>query len=312
MLAAVFIILEISRKNTDDSQYILNELNRKECGVMEWKVYADSIAFSQEVEPLLYKNEDQYSLFLGILSQIRNARYEDYYLALAEEEGEILAVGLMTPPHPLQIIIFKEKEGLEKAIALQLKEENLEISGVIGDKEAAERFAEVWAAETGGNVELQMDEGLYRIDALIPGLEKSPGSWRVANKQDAELLEKWFLFFAKETGAGVFSHREASMKIEQFLKDKEVYVWEVDGQTVSCMKKSRPSKNGITVSFVFTPEEHRRKGYARTMVAEVTEELLREFDFVMLYTDLKNSSSNKIYREIGYEQIANPVHLRFC
>ncbi|WP_422122153.1 GNAT family N-acetyltransferase [Planococcus sp. X10-3] len=278
---------------------------------MEWKVYPDSFEFSRKVEPLLYENEDQYSLFLGILSQIQNGRYEDYYLALAEEAGEILGICLMTPPHPLQIIFLKENAGLEETLAVHLKGGNLEIPGVIGNKGPAERFAEAWAAETGALVELQMDEGLYRIDAVVRGLEKSPGSWRVANMQDAELLEKWYLLFESETGIGASSHRVASMKIEQFLEDKEIYVWEVNGQIVSCMKKSRPSKHGITVSFVFTPEEYRRKGYARTMVAEVTEELLLEFDFVMLYTDLKNPSSNKIYSEIGYVQIANPVHLRF-
>lgn len=278
---------------------------------MEWKIYDDPVAFSEKIKMLLYKHEDMNSLFLGILGQIENGRYDEYYLALAEEGGEILAACLMTPPHPLQVIRFKEAAGVESELARHLKQGAQELSGVIGDKEIAGRFAEAWIAETGATVKVQMDEGLYRIDALTRGLEKSPGNWRVANKRDAELLEAWYLLFEKDTGIGASSHKEASMKIEQFLDDKEVYVWEDGGETVSCMKKSRPSKHGITVSFVFTPEKHRRKGYARTLVAEVTEELLLEYDFVMLYTDLKNPTSNKIYTEIGYEKIANPVHLKF-
>ncbi|TAA71888.1 GNAT family N-acetyltransferase [Planococcus salinarum] len=278
---------------------------------MEWKIYDDPVAFSEKVESLLYKNEDIFSLFLGILGQINNGRYEEYYLALAEEGKEVLAACLMTPPHPLQLIIFKEIPGLEANLARHLKRDSQELPGVIGDKETAGRFAEAWSAETGAAVELHMDEGLYRIDALAPGLEKSRGSWRVANKRDAELLEEWYLLFEKETGIGSSSHKEASMKIGQFLEDKEVYVWEVEGETVACMKKARPSKHGITVSFVFTPEKYRRKGYARTLVAEVTEELLLEYYFVMLYTDLKNPTANKMYNEIGYEKIANPVHLKF-
>lgn len=278
---------------------------------MEWKTYGNPVAFSEKVETLLYKNEDQNSLFLGILGQVNNGRYDEYYLALAEEGDEVLAACLMTPPHPLQVILFKESAGVEKALAPHLNQNAQEISGVIGDKEAASRFAEAWTVETGATVSLHMDEGLYRIDAVARNLGKSPGNWRVANKRDAELLEAWYLLFEKDTGIGASSHKEASMKIEQFLDDKEVYVWEDGGETVSCMKKSRPSKHGITVSFVFTPEKHRKKGYARTLVAEVTEELLLEFDFVMLYTDLKNPTSNKIYTEIGYEKIANPVHLKF-
>lgn len=278
---------------------------------MEWKVYEDPEAFGDRIEALLYKNEDRNSLFLGILNQIKNGRYEDYYLALAEESGEVLAVALMTPPHPLQFIIFEEEPELAEGLAGELRKSGLEVRGIVGDKEAAQKFALIWAAETNKEIELHMDEGLYRVDAVTKGLEKSPGTWRVANKRDAELLEEWYLLFEKDTGIGASSHKEAAAKIEQFLDDKEIYVWEVEGEVVSCMKKSRPSKHGISVGFVFTPEKYRKKGYARTLVAEVTEELLLEFDFVMLYTDLKNPTSNKIYSEIGYEQIANPVYLRF-
>lgn len=278
---------------------------------MDWKRYEDPMAFSEQIESLLYKGEDRNSLFLGILSQIRNGRYEEYFLGLATEGAQVLAAVMMTPPHPLQLIILNETPELAASLARQLKKENADIPGVIGDKAAAQKFAEAWAAEVGVAIELQMDEGLYRIDAVTKGLEKSPGTWRVANKRDADLLEEWYLLFERDTGIGSSSHKEAAAKIEQFLDDKEIYVWEVQGEVVSCMKKSRPSKHGISVGFVFTPQKYRKKGYARTLVAEVTEELLLEFDFVMLYTDLKNRTSNKIYSEIGYEQIANPVHLRF-
>lgn len=278
---------------------------------MEWKIYKDADIFSEKVENLLYKHEDKYSLFLGILGQIKNGRYDEYYLGLAIEGEGVVAAALMTPPHPLQLIVFKENDGLATALAQHLQISNLEVPGVIGDKEVAAQFAQAWAKAVGVDVELHVDEGLYKIDSLALQLEKSKGGWRVANMQDAELLEEWYLLFEQDTGIGKSNQKEAAVKIEQFLKDKEVYVWEVGGEVVSCMKKSRPTKHGITVSFVFTPVKHRKKGYARTLVAEVTEELLLEFDFVMLYTDLKNPTSNKIYSEIGYVQIANPVYLRF-
>ncbi|WKA55254.1 GNAT family N-acetyltransferase [Planococcus shixiaomingii] len=278
---------------------------------MKWNVYAESESFSEKVEPLLYEHEDEYSLFLGILNHIKQGRYEDYFLALAEEGDEVLAACLMTPPHPLQLIDFQSEFEIETELVKLLLSTGVEVNGVVGDRETASRFALAWTAETGQKVHLLMDQGLYRADAVTTGLEKSLGTWRVANKKDAPLLEEWCLLFETETGIKVSSAAEAARKIDAFIEGKEVYVWEVDGEVVSCMKRSRPSKHGITVSFVFTPQKHRRKGYARTLVAEVTEELLLEFDFAMLYTDLKNPTSNKIYREIGYEQIANPVHLQF-
>lgn len=279
---------------------------------MELLIYPDSTDFSERVSPLLYKEEDIYSLFLGVLGQIQANQYEDYFLALAETEGEIVAACLMTPPHALQLVVFRHFPGIEKEIAEHLQNLGIEISGIAGEQKTCRLFAEAWVRHTDEQVKVLMDQGLYRIDAVTKGLQKSEGSWRVASKKDAEILEEWYRLFEEETGIGRRSSQaEATHRIADFLERKEVYVWEVDGGLVSCMKKARPSKHGITVSFVFTPRHLRGRGYARTLVAEVTDELLLEFDFVMLYTNLGNATANKIYREIGYVQIANPVHLVF-
>lgn len=277
---------------------------------MDWIVYTNPSAFAEKVEKLLYKNEDIYSLFLGILNQIKDGRYEEYFLATMEIEGEVAAACLMTPPHPFQLVVFQELPDLEKEIVHRVLASGMVVDAVVGDRDIAHRFADAWVRRVGGEIKVLMHQGLYRADAVNTRLEKSPGTWRVANKKDASLLEEWMLLFEEETGIAMSTPAEAARKIDSFIEMKEVYVWEVDNEVVSCMKKSRPSKHGITVSFVFTPKKHRRKGYARTLVAEVTEELLGEYDFVMLYTDLQNPTSNKIYKEIGYEQIATPVHLK--
>lgn len=276
---------------------------------MNWMVYTDPLAYSAQVERLLYEREDEYSLFLGILEQIKADRYEEYFLAVAFEQDEVAAACLITPPHPLQLIVFKDVPEIEARIAEYIMGEGIVVNAIVGDRRTARRFAEAWTAKVGGGYRVLMDQGLYRADAVNRKLEKSPGSWRVANKKDAPLLEQWMLLFEEDTGIAASTPAEAAHKIDLFIEAKEIYVWEVGGEVVSCMKKSRPSKHGITVSFVFTPKKHRRKGYARTLVAEVTEELLQEYDFAMLYTDLKNPTSNKIYMEVGYSQIANPVHL---
>ena len=278
---------------------------------MELLIYSDSAVFSERVSPVLYGNEDIYSLFLGVLEQIQANYYEDYFLAVAEVESEIVAACLMTPPHALQLVVFRHFPGIEKEIAGHLRDLGVEVNGIVGEQETCRLFAEAWTRETDEQVKVLMNQGLYRIDAVNKGLPKSEGSWRIASKKDAETLEEWYRLFEEETGIGRSTQAEAAHRIAAFLERKEVYVWEVDGTVVSCMKKSRPSKNGITVSFVFTPKDQRGNGYARTLVAEVTDELLLEFDFVVLYTDLDNATANKIYREIGYEQIANPVHLIF-
>ncbi|HSP21945.1 MAG TPA: GNAT family N-acetyltransferase [Planococcus sp. (in: firmicutes)] len=278
---------------------------------MEWEMYSDALGFAEQVEALLYKKEDEYSLFIGILEQIKEGGYEEYYLGIAKVDREIVAVCLMTPPHPLQLISFNGHTGLEKSIAEKMMGSGILVDSIIGDRQTAEAFARAWSEKKEVVIEEVMNQGLYRADSVNRKLTKSPGAWRVASSKDAPLLEEWMLLFERDTGIAASTPAEAARKIDGFLERKEVFVWEDRGEVVSCMKKARPSKHGITVSFVFTPAKYRGRGYARTLVAEVTEELLEEYDFVMLYTDLANSTSNKIYQEIGYEQIANPVHLKF-
>jgi predicted GNAT family acetyltransferase len=156
-----------------------------------------------------------------------------------------------------------------------------------------------------------MDQGLYRLDKVDQSLEKSSGSWRYARKDEAQLLTAWFKAFEQDTGLKNTPLEVINERVNQFLEDQEVFFWEDNGKVVSMMKKARPSDRGVTVSFVFTPHEERKKGYARTMVAAGSEELLKTYDFCVLYTDMLNPTSNKIYQEIGYRKIADSIHLEF-
>ena len=64
------------------------------------------------------------------------------------------------------------------------------------------------------------------------------------------------------------------------VDNREVFLWEDEGEVVSMMKKSRPTKRGVTVGLVYTPKDKRRKGYARTLVAEISKELLKDYEFL--------------------------------
>ena len=130
-------------------------------------------------------------------------------------------------------------------------------------------------------------------------------------REDCPLIEGWFTIFEEDTGLPITPKEEVKKRVASFVSEQEVFLWEHDGKVVSMMKKSRPTKHGVTVSFVFTPHEERKKGYARTMVAACSTELLKSYNFCVLYTDLMNPTSNKIYQEIGYKRIADSVQLGF-
>ena len=63
---------------------------------------------------------------------------------------------------------------------------------------------------------------------------------------------------------------------------------------------------------MYTPPELRRRGYASALVARLTQHLLDGGrDFCFLYTDLANPTANRIYRNIGYEFVAESADYAF-
>ena len=280
---------------------------------MEFKKFEDANEFSAKAEPILAQREDVYSLFFGVLQAIKTGAYENPFMAAIEENGEVLALFQMTPPHPVNIILTDEdrmEEVLDLAIESLITLE-VEVSSIISLKPWANRFAGKWETKTGRSSKVLMDQGLYRLDQVDETLKESSGTWRFANEEDCPLIGNWYTLFEKVAGLPVTSKEDVKSRVETFVKKREVFFWEDKGQIVSMMKKSRPTKHGITVSLVFTPQEERRKGYARTMVAACSKELLKDYKFCVLYTDMMNPTSNKIYKEIGYKKIADSVQLGF-
>lgn len=60
---------------------------------------------------------------------------------------------------------------------------------------------------------------------------------------------------------------------------------------------------------VYTPPEHRGRGYAGAAVAEVSRRVLEAGLRVCLFTDQANPTSNRIYQRLGYRPVAHMVSL---
>jgi len=75
---------------------------------------------------------------------------------------------------------------------------------------------------------------------------------------------------------------------------------------------TRPTQNGIAIACVYTPQEHRKNGYAAALVAQTSQRMLDAGKkFCMLYTDATNPTSNRVYQRIGYYEIATQKNFIF-
>ena len=89
-------------------------------------------------------------------------------------------------------------------------------------------------------------------------------------------------------------------------------MWEDGGEPLSLIA-ARMTGNGYGwIGPVYTPPERRRRGYAGAGVAAASRRLLDAgASRCMLFTDLDNPTSNKIYHEVGYRRFADWEHHRF-
>ncbi|QPI66950.1 GNAT family N-acetyltransferase [Exiguobacterium sp. PBE] len=280
---------------------------------MEWIEWKDPNHFSDRVMTALLDEEAKNSLMIGVLNNVKQGIYETFHQFTVEEDGELLAILQVTPPHPLHYIVVKKErlDLLPSFIIPHLLKEEVPFSEVVSERQQAERFATAWQEITSGTSEMFMSQGLYRLDS-VEDIDMATGRMREATVADQAQLEAWYSAFEAESGLRSSPPEKVTKAVQTMLEREEAVFWEVDGQVVSCAKHARPTENGITVSFVYTSPSARGKGYARSLVADLSRQLLETKSFCVLYTDLTNPTSNKIYREVGYQQIMDSAWVRLA
>ncbi|MYL69605.1 GNAT family N-acetyltransferase [Halobacillus litoralis] len=268
--------------------------------------------FLERVEPLLLAKEAENNLPLGILDRLKNSQgKEACHLISFQENGKPAFMSMRTPPHLWIIpsIDHWEPDHIVTFVRYLLKEGH-EVPGVLGERKAVEFFIREWKRLTGQEAELQMEQGIFRLDQLKM-IRRQRGHLIEADASHQFLVEKWLEQYGKETGEAHVGGRAKELA-ESLIEDQRLHLWIVDGEAVSMASRARTTKNGATINAVFTPDQYKRNGYASQAVWHLTDRLLKSgYSFCSLYTDLANSTSNSIYKKIGYERIGDSIVYNF-
>ncbi|WP_335872826.1 GNAT family N-acetyltransferase [Bacillus sp. 2205SS5-2] len=280
---------------------------------MDLQVFNDPILFKTEVFPFLLQKEAENNLSIGLINQmVELNRHRNAVLATIYDEDQLIGVYIMTPPHPLISICEKDfEEKAHKRFITYARQENIDISGVVAEKNNANKFADLWSRRTGERAITKMRQRIYFLDSVVD-IPVSEGEYLKAVSKDGDLVAKWILQFIDDTGVSPLTEDEAKQRaIEMIDNEESVYFWQVNGAPVSMARRARHTENGCSVNLVFTPVEYRKRGYGSSVVKTLSLQLLEQYDFCTLYTDLDYPTSNKIYQNIGYIPIADSIHLEF-
>lgn len=151
---------------------------------------------------------------------------------------------------------------------------------------------------------------LYRLATLTHPRPAPPGRLRVAGPAERELLVSWYEAFAREawTAGGA-----AGALVDDRLAYGGLGLWDgEDGCPVAMVGATRQVAGMVRVAPVYTPAQHRRRGYAGAVTAAISERALAAgASEVLIFADLDNPTTPGLYERLGYRPVEDRVILAF-
>lgn len=236
----------------------------------------------------------------------------DEPVLVARIDRDMAAVASLTPGFSL--LLSHGGPNAMPVLAAGAIERELAMPGVLGPVDGARAFAEAWAAHTGRTYHPGMTQHILAARTVrMPS--NVDGSWRTVGTGDRPTLVSWFTAFALEVDQvpAEEARRRASRMADGLGQPNGALLWIDDrGVPVSVACYKAPTTNGIRIGPVYTPPEHRRRGYGGAVTAAATQLLLdRGYAFACLYTNAANATANHVYQSIGYEFVADSMLYRF-
>lgn len=287
---------------------------------MQFKQYTDVHEFYRDTYNILMQDEAKNMILLGNI--IIGNKGEDktgwrdpakWVMATAYNTNGIQLIALMTPPHNITLYAAGNRVDHQAIHCLADGLAGYDIPGVTSENSLAELFAKEYTARRGLAFKTSMSQRIYELTAVNTDV-KQLGIVRLLEQKDMHYFPYWLEAFH---AAGIYGNTKMSIPqdTEEYryrISSKKLYVLEVDGIPVSMAGFTREMQKAIGVAFVYTPPYYRGKGYASSCVAQISQIALEKgFTKCVLYTDLLNPTSNRIYQRIGYHAVCDSLMLRF-
>lgn len=259
---------------------------------------ADNLALLEEAEAAN-------NLIIGLAFGIAAGKYpvENCLLFSVAAGNKTILAALQTPGRNLTF--YGVVDAIPSAVEwldTYCKEHHHVIPGLVAPKALTVDFAKAWQKQTGIAWKVHMGQRVFQLNE-VSKIDEANGSLRKATQADKVTIAQWLIQFHEEA-IGQDIRGEEMERAQRMLDADRLYLWE-DEKIVSMAASTRGTKNGVSINAVFTPMAFRKQGYASSCVGNLCRILLTQgYQFCTLFTDAGNPTSNKIYQEIGFREVA--------
>jgi GNAT superfamily N-acetyltransferase len=253
--------------------------------------------FNARVVPALLARETENGLAIGVARHLASQpdAAGGALLLGVEGEGRFVAAAVWTPPH--DGVVTRLPEGAAARIAEACLRSRWLVTGASGPDGNGLALAEQLAQLSGTEVRVRVRQRLYELTQIEP-VPRAAGALRRAGASDVERVARCYAEFVEEVN---LPHRaNARDWASAMIASGSAFFWEhSSGGCLACLSRETP--NGRAIGPVYTPPAARRRGYATSLVAELSQRVLTSGKrFACLFADDANATSNRIYESIGF------------
>ena len=271
------------------------------------KEYGKVDLFLKEYEATLLQREAAAQLLLYFAHQCMSG-YDsgtELFGVVTEENGVVLLFGII---RSVDLIVYTADKGKEEKAAIALADylgnSHIVIGGLNARQTLCQNFIDQYKLYLKGSFIQKLGTDIMELRQLNE-IKPTAGSQRLATSEDSKLVADWMIQFQIEAMMDEADYEAALRRATQLIDRKELYLYEdEEQQVVSMAAATRRLVHGMGITYVFTPEEHRGKGYAAANIFYLSKALLEQgFHFCTLYVDKKNPLSNRAYEKVGYKVV---------
>ncbi len=270
---------------------------------MRFVLTRDPAEFATRADGLFARRLDC-NILATVSMNVRDGAFPDaapLFAYAVAGDGEVQFAALRVPPWPL--LVCGLDAGLaDRLVGLWLVADP-DVPGVSGPPETVRAIGAAWARRSRGVTRRRMEEAMHVLDAVRDPPHPATGDLRRAQPGERPLLVIWMADFARE--AGVPGADRAEAVVDGWLRRGGLWIWD-DAGAVSMLGITRPVAGVVRIGPVYTPPAHRGRGYAGNAVAAAGRwALAHGAERCLLFTDLANPTSNKIYAEVGFRRVGD-------
>jgi predicted GNAT family acetyltransferase len=251
------------------------------------------------LEPVLMADPIRNTVFATVRSYLRRTGSGGWCA-----HSKVALAARSSPGHPIALT----DEWTDVAALAQAIGELPDVSGLSGPVPVVEALVDALGRRPGHHIA----ERLYRLDRLVEPVGVA-GRARLADSADLDLLESWIAPYTIETFGQLPADFDARRLATTVVEQSRTWLWlDQQERAVSMAARRLPAAGVSRIGPVYTSPRHRGCGYGSAVTARAALDVLDNAAVPVLYADLANPTSNKIYRAMGFRPVVDRLSVSFA